>query len=327
MGTFFQDFRYALRTLLNSPGYTAAALLSLGLGIGANTAVFTLTNAIFLQPLPVAEPSRLLELFTVDHATQSNVANLTRTSISLLNVADIAKQNEVFTGVAGFFRSGVTLTGFGKPSQENAFAVTWNYFDVLGVRPEAGRAFAPSEDLTGGPRPEAVLSHALAVRLFGAPRTALGRTIALNSVAYTVIGVAPPEFEGTLTAGPQDALWVPMGMHAQIVAGPIERLLNERRFRLVDTFGRLKPGVDEAAAQANLKTIAARLETAYPWDNGGRTLETSPIAERRGCVGAADRVRQSGEPRARPRGATGPGNGYTGRPGGVALASDGPVAA
>src|SRR5258708_7406874 len=168
MYTALRDIGYAIRVLLRSPGYTAATLLSLGLGIGANTALFTVTNATLLHSLPVADPDRILELYTVDHATQSSVASLEQTPVSLPNIGDIRKQNEVFTGVAAFCTAGVTLSGFGKPTQEFAFGVTSNYFDVLGVRPVAGRTFDTRDTEFPGPlSTDALRSYGLAQRLFG----------------------------------------------------------------------------------------------------------------------------------------------------------------
>src|SRR5665213_1376263 len=274
-----RDFRYAVRTLARRPGFSVAALLSLGLGIGANTAIFTLTNAVFLHSLPVHEPQRILELYTVDHATRTTAANIVRTGISLPNIVDINGQNQAFTGVAAFTQAGVTLTGFGKPSRENAFVVSPNYFEVLGVSTAAGRTFDAARDMSGAPQPETVLSHDLAQRLFGSDAAALGKTLNLNSVAYTVLGVAPPQFRGTQSVGPAYPIWLPLTMHAQIFSGPLERLYNERRFRFLNVFARLRPGVREPQADANLQTIAARLETAYPKDNGGRAFETAPLPE------------------------------------------------
>jgi putative ABC transport system permease protein len=274
-----QDFRYAVRTLLRSPGFTAAALLSLGLGIGANTAIFTLANAVFLHPLPVREPGQVLELFTVDHATQTTAANLARTSISLPNTIDIARQNQVFTGVAEYIQAGGTVTGFGKPTRENVFVVSPNYFDVLGVPAAVGRTFNPSDAIDGPPHPEVVMSHDLAQRLYGSDPEAIGKSLAINSISYSVIGVAPPEFRGTLSVGPNQPMWIPAAMHSRIFNGPLETLYNERRFRIMNVFARLRPGVDEQRADANLRTIAARLEAAYPKDNRGRTFETAPLAE------------------------------------------------
>src|SRR5579872_5014040 len=141
MGSFRQDLKYAFRTLMHSPGYTAAALLSLGLGIGANTAIFTLTNAVFLRPLPsVRDPGRVLELYTVDHATASAAPLNARTPVSCPNFVDFRQQNDVFSGVAAFSGAGVTLTGFGKPVLQGVFLVSANYFDVLGVQAAVGRS-------------------------------------------------------------------------------------------------------------------------------------------------------------------------------------------
>ncbi|MBV9613701.1 MAG: ABC transporter permease, partial [Acidobacteriaceae bacterium] len=279
MATFQQDLKYAARTLAHSPGFAAAALLSLALGIGANTAIFTLTNAVFLHPLPVKDPSRVLEVFTVDHATRTAAPNLTRTPMSYPNLVDFRAQNRVFSGMAAFTQAGVTLTGFGKPVQQPAFLVSANYFDVLGLRAETGRFFRPDEDRTDGGNTVAVLSDTLAQRLFGAPAAAVGRTLNLNAVSYEVIGVAPPSFKGTLTIGPRDVVWLPLSMHSQVFAGVIERFFNDRRFRVLSAFGRLEPGVTENQALANLRTIAANLESAYPRDNRGRSVEISLLSE------------------------------------------------
>jgi len=139
--------------------------------------------------------------------------------------------------------------------------------------------FRPDEDRTPGGNPVAVLSYSLWQHLFGGDRAAIGRTINLNSVSYLVIGVAPAGFKGTLTVGPPDVVFLPLSMHAQVFAGPREQFFNERRFRDLSLFGRLKPGVDERQALASLQTIAARLEAAYPKDNRGRTVETSSLSE------------------------------------------------
>ena len=279
MSSFRQDVKYAVRTLVRSPGFTFVALLSLGLGIGANTAIFTLTNAVFLHGLPVKEPSRVIELYQVDHATKTTAANLVRTGLSYPNFVDYRGQSDVFTGVSGFFQVGATLTGFGKPQQQAVMLVTANYFEVLGVQPVAGRTFFADEDRKPGGNTVAVLSFSLAQRLFGGPAPALGHSINLSSTAYTVIGVAPPEFKGTFTIGSPELAWVPLSMHSQIFTGPLEAFFNQRRFRFLAAFGRLKPGVTEQQALTALKTIASRLEAAYPKDNHGRTVETAPLTD------------------------------------------------
>jgi len=279
MGTFQQDLKYAVRNLAHSPGFAAAALVSLALGIGANTAIFTLTNAVFLHSLPVKDPARLVELFTVDHATRISAPNVGQTPISYPNFLDFRRSNTVFTGLTAYAQGGATLTGFGKPLQQALFLVSANYFDQLGVPAIAGRTFRPDEDQTEGGNTVAVLSYTVAQRLFGSPASAIGRRIDLNTISYDVIGVAPPHFKGTLTIGPQDVVWLPISMHGQVFNGIFEQFFNERRFRIMNVFGRMKPGITEAQALAAMQVVAANLETAYPRDNRGRTVEAALLNE------------------------------------------------
>src|SRR5579871_4661137 len=161
MEHLLQDLKYGARTLAHSPGFTLVAVLSLALGIGANTAIFTLTDAVFLNPLPVEDSSRVLELFTVDHATIATAANFNRTPMSFKNYQDFRDQNDVFTGLAAYVPAGVTLSGKGEPKPQPAMLVTANYFDLLGVKPVLGRAFLPDEDKKPGGNPVVVLSHSL----------------------------------------------------------------------------------------------------------------------------------------------------------------------
>src|SRR5579871_603470 len=279
MGSVWRDLRYGFRTLARSPGFTLVAILSLALGIGANTAIFTLTTAVFLNPLPVQDPSHVIEVFTVDHATTTTLSNLQRTPMSFLNYKDFRDQNNVFNGLAAFTFAGVTLTGHGDPKPENALLVSANYFDVLGVKPAIGRTFFPDEDRSDGGNTVCVLSHSLWARLFGADPSAIGKTVELSSIPYTVIGVMAPEFKGTQTIGSPDVAWLPMSMHAQALPGQLEALFNERRMRMISVFGRLKPGVGEAQAASNLQAIAANLEREYPRANRGRSVELSSLAE------------------------------------------------
>ncbi len=271
--TAIQDVRYALRTLVKSPGFTAAAVLSLALGIGANTAIFTLINAVFLHPLPVEEPSRVIELFTVDHLT-SSTGNLGRTPMSLPNYEDFRDQNQSFTGLATFTFGTATLSGHGEPKQQNLFLASANYFDVLGVKPYRGRMFLPEEDRK--PTPVAVLSYAAWQTIFGGDPGTLGRTLDLNSTSYTIVGIAPQGFKGTFTAANPDVIWIPVSMYREL---PFSALVQNRRFRAFNVFGRLKPRVGEQQALANLTTIATQLEREYPKDNRGRTVEISSLAE------------------------------------------------
>jgi len=275
----WQDLKYGARSLARNPGFTAVALVSLGLGIGANTAIFTLTSAVFLRPLPVEDPGRVVELFTTDHLTVSRTANLARTPVSYKNLLDFRAGNHVFSSVAGFFDAGAILSGEGDPRPVPVTLATANYFDALGVKPALGRLFLPDEDSKPGGNPVAVLSHEMWTRQFGATPGIAGRTIELNATTYTVIGVAPAGFKGTIAVADPDDIWVPMSMHAQVLPGNVERVFELRRMRAVNAFARLRPGVTEDQAEAEMKTIAARLESAYPADNQGRSVEMSTLAE------------------------------------------------
>jgi predicted permease len=279
MDTVWRDLRYGFRTLLRSPGFTLVAVLSLALGIGANTAIFTLTNAVFLNPLPVKDAGRVIEVYTVDHATQTTAAGLVRTAMSYPNYRDFRDQNNVFSSLATFLPIGVITTGRGEPKPQNAMLLTANYFDTLGVKPIAGRTFMPDEDRSDGGNTVAVLSYSMWMRLFGGDAGAIGKTVELNGVPYTVIGVAPRNFKGTFTVGSPDLVFVPLSMHAQILPAPLEKLFMERRMRMMNVFGRLKPGVQQAQAEAEFKTLASALEREYPKANNGRSTEMSSLSE------------------------------------------------
>jgi predicted permease len=276
MPTLAQDVKYAFRTLAASPGFVAAAVLSLALGIGANTAIFTLTDAVFLNPLPVREPSRIIEVYTVDHLTKTST-NLGRTATSWLNFMDVRDQNQVFSGISAYIFGGVSITGRGEPKPETAQLVTSNYFAVLGVKPFLGRAFVPEEDRK--PTPVAILSYSLWQNQFAGDSKIINQTVELNSTAYTIVGVTPSGFKGTLSVGNPDLFWLPISMHAQALSGLNESFFQNRRFRSMNIFGRLQPGVDERQALANLQTIASQLEREYPKDNLGRTFEGSSLSE------------------------------------------------
>ncbi len=292
MQTLAQDVKYAFRTLAASPGFVAAAVLSLALGIGANTAIFTLTDAVFLNPLPVQQASRILEVYTVDHLTKTT-NNLGRTGSSWPNFMDVRDQNQIFSGIAAYTGAAVSISGRGEPKPEAAQLVTANYFDVLGVKPFLGRSFVPEEDRR--PAPVAILSYSLWQNQFGGDPNIIHQTVELNSTVYSIVGVEPPGFKGTLSVGNPDVFWLPMSMHTQALNGLVESLLQNRRFRIMQIFGRLKPGVDERQALANLQTIASQLERQYPKDNLGRTFDVSLLSESAlgGIRGQAIRVTEA----------------------------------
>jgi predicted permease len=279
-GIFQQDLRGGLRMLKKSPGFTFVAVLSLALGIGANTAIFTIINAVFLHPLPVEQPARLAELFTRDTLTVDTNVNFQITPTSLPNYEDYRDQNSVFSGLAlATFTLPLNWGGQAEPQQLNASLVSGNFFDVLGVKPYRGRTFVADGDKKIGGNPEVVLSYSLWVRRFGSDNKFIGQTITLNGTPYTVIGVAPPGFKGIVSLGRPDVLWIPITMRDYVLTGQLKDLENNRRFRWTSIVGRLKPQVSVAEAQAAMKTIAAGLEKEYPRENKGRTVELYPLNE------------------------------------------------
>src|SRR5438093_128865 len=240
-GNFQQDLRGGLRMLKKSPGFTFVAVLSLALGIGANTAIFTIINAVFLHPLPVEEPSRLAELFTRDTITFNANANFQLTGTSLPNYEDYRDQNNVFSGLATVtFPIPLDWGGQAEPQQLNASLVSGNFFDVLGVKPYRGRAFIPDGDKKIGGNPEVVLSYSLWARKFGSDDKFIGQTITLNGTPYTVVGVAPPGFKGIVSLGRPDLLWIPITMRDYVLLAQASKREKELSIRAAMGAGRAR---------------------------------------------------------------------------------------
>jgi hypothetical protein len=239
METLWQDIRFGFRVLFKSPAFTLVAALSLALGIGANTAVFSIINASLLKPLPVEEPERLVSLFTTDTKNPGNLPT------SHLNYVDYRDQNQVFSSLLAYTGAGLSLTRGETIEPVFGLVVSGNYFDVLGVKPALGRAFLPDEDKTPGAHPVVVLSHGLWQRSFGGDANLVGKTISLNRHDFTVVGSVPEGFTGT-DLGPGPDLWVPMMMHDQVQPG--FDWYNERRGLFLNLVGRLKPSVTHQQA-------------------------------------------------------------------------------
>jgi predicted permease len=285
METWTQDIKYGLRTLLKKPAFTSVAVLSLALGIGANTAIFTVINAVFNHPLAIADPSSVVELFTKDTKTvQAANANLTATSLQ--NFEDYRTANTGLSAMAAFFPFGLPLTQHGETNGVPVTMTSANYFDLLGVKPAMGRFFSPEEDLDHA-MPVAILSHAMWVTTFGADAGILGKSIVLNNIPFSVIGVGPDGFKGTATLAGADVIWVPLGMRDQLIAGQLRTLSTNRRFRWISMLGRLKPGVTMDQARTGLKVVATSLAEAYPDANLGRTIEVSSVSD--SALGINDR--------------------------------------
>jgi predicted permease len=281
MNTLWQDIRYAVRMLTKNPAFSLVAILSLALGIGANTTIFTVVNAILLNPLPVKNVSRVMELDTVDSKTRVTAANVEKLGMSYPNFQDYARQTQLFSGMTCLVGPlPLTWSGGAEPRQLQAQMVSASYFDLLGVRPATGRFFLPDEDTKPGGNNVAVLSYSLWINKFGASPSTVGQILTLNATPYTVIGVAPPGFKGTFTFNNAEEIWVPVSMYPQVLAGFFKDNFNDRRFlAMTAAYGRLRDGVSVAAAEASLKTVAASLESAFPKENAGRSVALTPLAE------------------------------------------------
>jgi predicted permease len=264
MEHLLQDLKYGARLLVQNPGFAAVAVLSLALGIGANSAIFSVVQQVVDNPFPVQRSQELVSVFMTDKRNPGNLP------MSHLNFKDMRAQNSVFEGSAAFAFTQVNHLGEGGSAEQFAAqVVSGNYFDVLGVRPALGRAFRPEEDGANGSGPVTVISHGLWERRFGRDPNIVGRTLSLNRQLFTVIGVAPEGFNGTFVFGAPD-LWVPMSMHD--VVQPGFDWYEQRRGLFLFAFARLKPGATVSQAQANLAAIGARLERDFPNDNQGRNF-------------------------------------------------------
>jgi predicted permease len=280
MHTFWQDIRFALRILIKSPGFSVIAILSLALGIGANTTIFTVVNAILLNPLPVKQISRVVQVDTVDTKTRVTAANVTKLGMSYPNCQDYARNSKVFSGlscIAGPLP--LTWSGGTEPKQIFGQMVSANYFDVLGLRPAAGRLFMPDEDTKLGGNNVVVLSYSLWVNKFGSDPNVVNKTLTLNATSYSIVGVAPRGFKGAFTFGNAEQVWLPVSMYPQVLAGFFKDNFNDRRFLATAVIGRLKDGVSLGEAEASLKTLASSLEREFPKDNASRSVALTPLAE------------------------------------------------
>lgn len=275
MGILLQDLRYGLRMLIKKPGFTLVAVLTLGLGIGANTAIFSLVNTVLLRPLPIAQPERVVTL---------NFGVPGRGAFPLIGYpeyTDYRDRNQVLTGLAAMGMAPVGLSNNGINERIWGLHVTGNYFSLLGVHAALGRVIAPEDDRIPGGHPVVMLSYQCWQQRFGADPQIIGRSLVIGGRNYTVIGITPPEFRGTELAFTPE-LWFPMMMKAglEVGRGPLKG-----RTSPVSTIGQLKEGVSWAQAESALNLIAAQLRREYPQaDKGQIVVLTQP-----GLFGAAMR--------------------------------------
>jgi len=258
------DFKYALRMLVKSPGFSAIAVVTLALGIGANTAIFSIVNAVLLRPLPYPEADRIMVLNESSGPGQDY-------SVALPDYFDWRNDNTVFEHLAATHKESRNLSGIpGRdPEHISCASVTRNFFNIVGLPPETGRTFSEDEDKVGAP-PVVVISDRLWQRAFNRDPAVLGRAITLHDQSYTVIGVMPPEM-----TSPQDAdVWLSM-MRRSNNSVWMQRFIHP----MIYVWGKLKPGVTVAQARTEMKAIAARLEKAYPDTNGQETAVVTPLIE------------------------------------------------
>ena len=272
----WRDVRFALRTMRKSPVFVMFVVLTLGLGIGANTTVFTVMNTLILNPLPVQRPSELASIATADGDLASKSVPK---PLSFADLKDYQAKNQVFRSLAGYTSPRV-VTFQSSAASEGMFCelVTGNYFSTLGLRPALGRFFSMEEDSAPGTHPVAVLNYGTWQSRFGAAPDIVGKTLRLNSGVFTIIGVAPPHFIGlNAIMGPD--VWVPAAMAEQLLPIEMKNAFRDREKAIFLGVGRFKPEVSQTEARANLDTIASDLAHEYPATNGSRTVIVRPIRD------------------------------------------------
>jgi putative ABC transport system permease protein len=271
MGSLFQDLRYGLRMLRKKPGFTLVAVITLALGIGANTAIFSAVNAVLLNPMPYRAPDRLVQFWETNP-----LKNWTQATVAPANLFDWEKQSGSFDEIAAYMGSdksgpgvaGLQLTGAGEPERLQALFVTGNIFSVLGVDAMIGRPLR-EEETWQGKHTVVVLSYALWQRRFGGDPGIIGQTISLNGRNREVVGVMRPDF---YFPSKEIEMWVPMGWN-------YEQIAKLRRPHFLRAIGRLKPGVTTDQALAEMTGIAARLEEQYPDTNTQMGVGVGPLKE------------------------------------------------
>jgi len=256
------DFRYALRQLIKAPSFTIVAILTLALGIGACTAIFSVVNVVLLQPLDYSKPHRIVNI------RETNLPKFPEFSVSPPNYLDWQKQTKSYDYLAAYTGARINLTGNGEPQQLLGIKATGHYFDVYGIKPVVGRFLLPEEDAQGKNH-VVVLSYGFWQRVFGGARDVVGRAVQLNGEPYQVVGVAPFGFGLT---GKIDA-WLPMAFK------PDETANDARGGHYINVAGRLKPGVTVAQARAELEVLASQLANQYPDSNKGWGILMMPIQD------------------------------------------------
>jgi putative ABC transport system permease protein len=258
--TLMQDLRYSVRTLLKSPGFATIAVLCIAIGIGANTSIFSLVNAILLRPFPYADPDRIVALHEIQPKNDVDKAGF-----SNLDYQDLRSQVGAFSAITAYTERSLTFSGDGEPERVEGASIAWNLFPFLGVKPALGRTFHADEDRPGAPG-AVLLSHELWMRRFNGDPNVLNKTILVNAAAHTIVGVMPPRF-----AFPERELaWVPLAPFVKD---------NKRSERNLAVLGRLKPEASPELARAEVKTVVERIAKQYPDTHTGWSGNVLPLRE------------------------------------------------
>ncbi len=262
MNTLLQDIRYGIRTLAKTPGFTAIAILTLALGIGANSALFSVVNGVLLNPLPYPEPNQLISVY----AKTSSFGN---SSITYLNFLDWQKNNHSFSELAARRGESPVLTGVGEGEQLRGVMISYNFFAVMGVEPIAGRTFTPEEDKVGAAA-VALIGEGLWARKFGSAPDMIGKPITLTGKSYVVIGIIPSSFR--LYEHPSD-VYLPIGQWD-------DATFRDRKVSFgTRAYGRLKPGVTLQQAKADMDVVARNLADEYPEADKGIGVSLVPLKQ------------------------------------------------
>ena len=260
MGSFWQDVRYSLRMIAKAPGYAAIAILTLALGIGANTTIFSWINSTLLNPIPgLASPNEVVAL-SLGRGTDNPFP------FTYPDFGSMRDGQQSFVGITAANIAPMSLTGKGKPERVWGMVASANYFDLLGVRPILGRGFLPEEDTKPGGAPVAVISYRLWQTHFGANPDVVGQTLEINQHPYTIVGVAPAVFQGSQT-GLRSEIWIPIMMEQQLM--PQGDLIHDHHYFWLTALGRLKPGVRPEQAQEEMTLRLKREAKNYPEEHKG----------------------------------------------------------
>lgn len=255
-----QDLRYSVRTLLKSPGFATIAVLCIAIGIGANTSIFSVVNAILLRPFPYADPDRIVALHEIQPKN-----DIDKAGFSNLDYQDLRAQATGFSAITAYTQRSLTFSGEGEPERVEGASIAWNLFPFLGVKPALGRTFHEDEDRPGAAG-AVLLSHELWMRRFKGDPNVVNKTILVNSAAHTVVGVMPPRFSFPV----RQLAWVPLAPFVKD---------SPRSERNLSVLGRLKPGSGLEQARAEVKTVVERIAKQYPDSHTGWSGNARPLRE------------------------------------------------